>query len=111
VPLSDTGSSPRFDLARDLSLAHAIDPRLAGNLAPDLALDLALNRALSLSYALPVAISRASPCLSLPSPMNELLSVTLGCSTTTTTQRTTPEQGGERLKEWWNANGQTWAEN
>jgi len=30
----------------------------------------------------------------------------------TTTQRTTtfPEQGGERLKEWWNANGQTWAE-
>jgi len=25
-------------------------------------------------------------------------------------QLPSPEQGGERLKEWWNANGQTWAE-
>jgi len=30
--LSDTGSSRDLTLARDLSLAHAIDPRLAGNL-------------------------------------------------------------------------------
>ncbi|MUL38755.1 NACHT domain-containing protein [Gloeocapsopsis dulcis] len=40
-------------LARDLSLALAIEPNLAGNLPPDLALDLAVIRTLSLILALP----------------------------------------------------------
>lgn len=103
-----------FTLARDLSLAHAIDPRLAGNLAPDLALDLALNRALSLSYALPCEPSLEQVlALSFALPDERAVVCDSGLQHSLQQlkeQLPSPEQGGERLKEWWNANGQTWAE-
>lgn len=101
-------------LARDLSLALAIDSRVAGNLAPDLSLDLALNRALSLS--------QAKPC---NQPLERILSLSFALPHNRTSvcdpklqqslqqlkeQLPTLDQGEERLKEWWNANGQTWVE-
>jgi len=109
VPLSDTGSSPRFDLARDLSLAHAIDPRLAGNSAPDLALDLALNRPIpKLPTCEPSLDSLPSACL--PDERAVVCDSVAALLQQLKEQLPSPEQGGERLKEWWNANGQTWAE-
>jgi len=41
--------------------------------------------------------------------MNELLSRLWVAPQQLKEQLPSPEQGGERLKEWWNANGQTWA--
>ena len=101
-------------LARDLSLAHAIDSRLAGNLAPDLVLDLVLNRALTLSYALPCnpSLERVL-ALSFALPDERAVVCDSGLQHSLQQlkeQLPSPDQGGERLKEWWNANGQTWAE-
>lgn len=109
-------------LARDLSLSLAIDPRLAGNLAPDLAIDLALNRLLSLSQhqpydsvervlALSFALTHDRDLVCDPrlqrqaklSPLDESLQQLKE-------QLPAPDQGRERLKQWWNANGQTWTE-
>ena len=99
-------------LVRDLSLALAIDLGLAGNLAPDLTLDLALHRALSLSLALScnpdleriLALSFALPydkvMICDPQLQRSLQQLK--------EQLPPPDQGRERLKEWWNINGQTW---
>lgn len=99
-------------LVRDLSLALAIDLGLAGNLAPDLTLDLALHRALSLSLALScnpeleriLALSFALPydkvLICDPQLQRSLQQLK--------EQLPPPDQGRERLKEWWNINGQTW---
>lgn len=101
-------------LARNLTLSLAIDPRLAGNLAPDLTIDLALNRALSLSLTLPwnsalerfFALSFAFPddrALVCDPELQRLLQQLKE-------QLAALEPSRERLKEWWNVNGQTWAE-
>ena len=102
-----------LSLASDLTLSLAIDPRLAGNLAPDLAMDLALNRALSLSSTLPCDPMDRVLTLSFALPDDR----TLVCNPELQRsvqqlkeQLPAPDQGKERLKEWWNANGQTWAE-
>jgi predicted NACHT family NTPase len=106
------GFPSSLKLARDLSLALAIDLRLAGNLAPELAIDLALNRALSLSLALPcdppldriLALSFA-----LPYDLTVVCDPELQRSLQQLKEQLpAPAQGRERLKEWWNANGQTW---
>lgn len=100
-------------LARDLALCLAIDPRLAGNLAPDLAIDLALNRALFLSLALPYDPVDRVLALSFALPDDRVL----GCAPEL--QRALQQlkeklpaldRGREKLNEWWNTNGQTWAE-
>jgi len=109
--------------ARDLSLALAIDPRLAGNLAPDLALDLALNRALSLSLVLPCDPSwERVLALSFALPLELAFGYGTGLHSETKLsplgeslqhlkeQLPASEQGSDRLKEWWSANGQTWTE-
>lgn len=101
-------------LGHNLSLALAIDLRLADNLAPDLSLDLALNRALSLSLALP-----CDPPLegilalrfALPHNRNVACNPELQRSLQQLKQQPPGfDQGTESLKEWWNANGQTWVE-
>lgn len=101
-------------LARNLSLALAIDLSLASNFAPDLAIDLALNRALSLSLALPsepsleqiLAISFA-----LPNDRTLAYDPNLQRSLQQLKEQLPAfDQGGESLKEWWEANGQAWIE-
>jgi len=112
-----------LSLVRDLSLALAIDSRLAGDLAPDLALDLALKRVLSLSLALPcdpfldqvVALILALPddrtVACNPGLQREAKLAPLGESLQQLKEQLcAPVQSTERLKEWWNSNGQTWAE-
>jgi predicted NACHT family NTPase len=101
-------------LGRNLSLALAIDLRLADNLAPELSLDLALNRALSLSLALPCDPSLSEILalrFALPHDRNVACNLELQRSLQQLKQQLPGlDQGTENLKEWWNANGQTWVE-
>ncbi|HEY9872034.1 MAG TPA: hypothetical protein V6D12_01285, partial [Candidatus Obscuribacterales bacterium] len=109
-------------LGRDLNLAVALDLSLAGNLAPELNLDLALERVLKLSlavsdnptpdrfialiFALPTHYDFADNNLERQgkrSPLGELLQKLKK-------QLPSPNQGSESLKAWWNANGQSWAQ-
>ncbi|MBE9188827.1 NACHT domain-containing NTPase [Gloeocapsopsis crepidinum LEGE 06123] len=102
----------KLSLARDLSLALAIDTKLASNLAPELALDLAAIRTLSLILALPddpsceqiLALNSALPhdlALICHSKLQLLLQELKN-------QISTFNQDDDKLKEWWNAHGQTW---
>ncbi len=99
-------------LARNLSLALAIDPRLAGNLAPDLALDLALTRVLSLSHAMPCDPVEQVLVLSFALPDERTVSCDPRLQRSLQQlkeQLPALDQGRERLKEWWSYNGQAWA--
>lgn len=101
-------------LGRNLSLALAIDLRLADNLAPDLSLDLALNRALSLSQAMPCNPSLEQILalrFALPHDRNVAYIPELQRSLQQLKQQLPSlDQRTDNLKEWWNANGQTWVE-
>jgi predicted NACHT family NTPase len=112
-----------LSLTRDWSLALAIDPRLAGDIAPDLALDVAFKRVLSLSLALPsdpfldqvVALILAFPddriVVCNPGLQREAKLPPLGESLQQLKEQLCAlVQSRERLKEWWNSNGQTWIE-
>jgi predicted NACHT family NTPase len=106
--------SSELTLARHLSLAHAIDLRLADNLAPDLALDLALNRTLSLSLRIldDPSLDRIL-ALSFAFPQDRVLVYHPKLQRSLQElkeQLPAPAQGREKLKKWWNANGQTWVE-
>jgi predicted NACHT family NTPase len=103
-----------LSIARDLTLSLAIDPKLAGNLASDLTVDLALNRALSLSLAL-VADPTLDRVLALSFALTYDIDIFCDCEFEQSLQQLkkqlpAPDQGTERLKKWWNANGQTWVE-
>ncbi len=100
--------------ANDQALFVAIDSRLASNLAPDLKLDLALKCTLYLSLALP-----DDPGVNQVIALNFTLSEnqTLICNPELQLllqqlkeKLPCPAQGKEKLKEWWNASGQTWNE-
>ena len=86
--------------------------RLAENLAPELSLDLALNRALSLSLALPCDPSLEEILalrFALPHDRNVACNPQLQRSLQQLKQQLPSlDQGTDSLKEWWNANGQTW---
>ncbi|MEA5626121.1 NACHT domain-containing NTPase [Nostoc sp. UHCC 0251] len=102
-----------LSLTHDLAFSLGIDLRLTSNLTTDLALDIALQCALHLSLALPyeptldrvLALSFALPddrtLVCNPELQRHLQKLK--------EQLPTPVQGREKLKEWWNANGQTWA--
>ncbi|HYX13583.1 MAG TPA: NACHT domain-containing NTPase [Nostoc sp.] len=101
------------NLTNDLAFSLGIDLRLTNNLTPDLALDIALQCALQLSLALPYepSLDRVL-ALSFALPDDR----TLACNPELQhslqklkEQLPSPVQGKEKLKEWWNANGQTWA--
>ncbi|MEH2048010.1 NACHT domain-containing protein [Nostoc sp.] len=102
-----------LNLINDLAFSLGIDLRLTSNLTPDLALDIALQCALQLSLALPyepsldrvLALSFALPDDRTLASNPELQSSLQKLKE----QLPTPVQGREKLKEWWNANGQTWA--
>lgn len=103
-----------LSITRDLTLSLAIDPRLAGNLATDLTVDLALNRALSLSLAL-AADPTLDRVLALSFALTYDIDIFCDCELERSLQQLkkqlpAPDQGRERLKKWWNANGQTWVE-
>ncbi|MBC6429526.1 NACHT domain-containing NTPase [Nostoc sp. HG1] len=102
-----------LNLTNDLAFSLGIDLRLTSSLTPDLALDIALQCALQLSLALPYepSLDRVL-ALSFALPDDR----TLACNPELQSslqklkeQLPTPVQGREKLKEWWNANGQTWA--
>ncbi|MBD2531095.1 NACHT domain-containing NTPase [Nostoc flagelliforme FACHB-838] len=102
-----------LNLTNDLAFSLGIDLRLTNNLTPDLALDIALQCALQLSLALlhEPSLDRIL-ALSFALPDDR----TLACNPELQhslqklkEQLPTPVQGKEKLKEWWNANGQTWA--
>ncbi len=110
-------------LSRNLSLALAIDLRLADNFAPDLSIDLALNRALSLSLALAerpsleqilalsFALSDNRTLVCARSLQGETKLSPL-CESLQHLKEEIPafDQGKENLKEWWITNGQIWVE-
>ncbi|WP_017744956.1 NACHT domain-containing protein [Scytonema hofmannii] len=103
-----------LSIARDLTLSVAIDPRLAGNLATDLKVDLALNRALSLSLAL-ASDATLDRVLALNFALTYDIDIFCDCKFEQSLQQLkkqlpAPNQSRERLKKWWNANGQTWIE-
>ncbi|MCL6754138.1 NACHT domain-containing NTPase [Nostoc sp. CCCryo 231-06] len=102
-----------LNLTNDLPFSLGIDLRLTSSLTPDLALDIALQCALQLSIALPYepSLDRVL-ALSFALPDDR----TLACNSELQSslqklkeQLPTPVQGREKLKEWWNANGQIWA--
>ncbi len=100
-------------LARDLTLSLAIDPRLAANVAPDLAIDLTLYRVLSLSQAKPSDPVERVFALSFALPDDRVLACYPGLQPSLQQlkeQLPAPNQGKERLKEWWNTNAEAWAE-
>jgi predicted NACHT family NTPase len=101
-------------LVRDLSLALAIDLKLASDLAPDLMLDRALNHALSISQA-----------LTFDPSMDRFLALNFALPHDQAAGWNPKLQGSlqllkeqlpifaldrESLKEWWKANGQIWTE-
>ncbi|WP_375512131.1 NACHT domain-containing protein [uncultured Nostoc sp.] len=102
-----------LSLTNDLAFSLGIDLTLISNLTPDLALDITLQCALHLSLALPyeptldrvLALSFALPndrtLVSNPELQHSLQKLK--------EQLPTPVKGKEKLKEWWSANGQTWA--
>ncbi|MDZ7965423.1 MAG: NACHT domain-containing NTPase [Nostoc sp. DedSLP03] len=104
-----------LSLTNDLAFSLGIDLRLTSNLPPDLALDITLQCALHLSVALSneptldrvlalsLALSDDRILVFLPELQHSLQKLK--------EQLPTPVQGREKLKEWWNANGQTWANN
>ncbi|GAA6618010.1 NACHT domain-containing protein [Scytonema sp. NUACC26] len=94
----------------DMALCVAIDSRLAGTLATDLSVDLTLNHAVSLTQTLPDPMDRVL-ALSFALTLDE--DVVCDCDFERSLQQLkkqlpAPEQGRERLKQWWNANGETW---
>ncbi|MCC5651547.1 NACHT domain-containing NTPase [Nostoc sp. XA013] len=102
-----------LSLTHDLAFSLGIDLRLTNNLTPDLALDIALQCALHLSLTLPYepTLDRVL-ALSFALPDGQ----TLVCNPELQSylqklkeQLPTPVQGREKLKKWWNDNGQTWA--
>ncbi|MDZ8228027.1 NACHT domain-containing NTPase [Nostoc sp. ChiVER01] len=102
-----------LNLTNDLAFSLGIDLRFTSNLTPDLALDIALQFALRLSLALPYeqTLDRVL-ALRFALPDNG----TVACNPELQhslqklkEQLPTPFQGREKLKEWWSANGQTWA--
>ena len=110
-------------LSRNLSLALAIDWRLADNLTPDMSIDLVLNRALSLSLALPdcpsleqilalnFALSDHRTLVCARSLQGEAKLSPL-CESLEQLKEETPalDQEKESVKEWWTTNGQIWVE-
>jgi predicted NACHT family NTPase len=101
-----------LNLARDLNLALALDLGLAGNLAFELTLDLALDRALTLSLTLPEnPILDRILTLGFALPLNhDADNFDLGRSLQhLNAQIPSPDAGSEKLKAWWQANGQAWA--
>ncbi|BAY25898.1 hypothetical protein NIES2100_57060 [Calothrix sp. NIES-2100] len=101
-------------LTDNQALCIAIDPRLASNLAPDLKIDLALKCALYLSQALPndPALDRV---IALSFTLCENQTLIFNPELQLLLQQLkeklpSPDQGKERLKEWWNTKGQAWME-
>ncbi len=101
-------------LVRDLSLALAIDLKLASDLAPDLMLDRALNHALSLSLALTF-----DPSMDRFLTLNFAFPHNQAAGWNPKLQRSLQllkeqlpifDLDRESLKEWWKANGQIWTE-
>ncbi|MCC5662028.1 NACHT domain-containing NTPase [Nostoc sp. XA010] len=102
-----------LNLTNDLAFSLGIDLRLTSNLTPDLALDIALQCALQLSLALPYepSLDRVL-ALSFTLPDDRTLAYNPELQHSLQKlkeQLPTPVQGKEKLKEWWNVNGQTWA--
>ncbi|MBD2247158.1 NACHT domain-containing NTPase [Nostoc sp. FACHB-888] len=102
-----------LNLTNDLPFSLGIDLRLTSSLTPDLALDIALQCALQLSLALSYepSLDRVL-ALSFALPDDRTLACNLELQSSLQKlkeQLPTPVQGREKLKEWWNANGQTWA--
>jgi predicted NACHT family NTPase len=103
-----------LNLARELNLAIALDHALAGNLAPPLTLDLALDRALALSLSLPQnpTLDRVFTLgFALPLHHQGIQDVELGHALQhLKAQLPLPGIGKAALQTWWQAKGQTWAE-
>ncbi len=102
-----------LSLTHDLAFSLGIDLSLTRNLTPDLALDIALQCTLHLSLTLPYepTLDRVL-ALSLALPDDQTLVYNLELQSSLQRlkeQLPTPVQGREKLKKWWNANGQTWA--
>ncbi|AFY41431.1 NACHT domain-containing NTPase [Nostoc sp. PCC 7107] len=99
-------------LACNQELAILLDNRLAGNLAGDLALDLALIHGLTVSLGINAEIFLARfSALSLALDLKHLLTTQPDLQTSLQeikNQLPSPSQGGDVLKNWWQANGEIW---
>ncbi|OYD92647.1 histidine kinase [Nostoc sp. 'Peltigera membranacea cyanobiont' 210A] len=103
-----------LSLTNDLAFSLGIDLRLTSNLTPDLALDIALQCALHLSVALsnePTLDRVLALSFALPDRQTLVCNSELQSSLQKLKEQLpTPVQGREKLKEWWNSNGQIWAD-
>ncbi|MDZ8185418.1 MAG: NACHT domain-containing NTPase [Nostoc sp. ChiSLP02] len=101
------------NLNHDLAFSLGIDIRQGSNLASDLSLDLALESAIRLSHALsyePTLDRVLALSFTLPNDRTLMCDPQLQRSLQKLkAQLPSPVQSVEKLKEWWNTNGQTWA--
>ncbi len=103
---------PEHRLSRDQTLALAIDRKLAGEQGGELALDLALTHALGVALALtPELVSERFTALRLALDLDHLIKgKPIGdVLHSLKNQLPDPNEDRERLKQWWQANGQAWA--
>ena len=106
------GLPPDHRLAANQALALAIDPRVSGEVRGDLALDLALVQALGVALALtPDLIPDRFTALCLALDLDHLTKVEPIGNSLQQLKKQLPKPGEdrERLKQWWQGNGQAWA--